>query len=188
MSAMPIASTLPDAADRHGSRAYTTRRAAPFPRKPARAVQPHRLCGRACRRRSARRRRSVARRRDRLGRDHRLPPASVVARPRRRRGDGHRAARHGARLADLAGADPPQRSTPRKDVPGALIGSRRRHRSSRRRRRRHRRRRDPRLRGAMRGDREARRPHHPDGEPRAGAGGAHRPTTTPGSTAASSAR
>ena len=34
-------------------------------------------------------------------------------------------------------------------------------------RRRHRRRRHPRLRGAMRGDRKARRPHHPDGEPRA---------------------
>ena len=34
------------------------------------------------------------------------------------------------------------------------------------------RRRHPRLRGAMRGDRKARRPHHPDGEPRAGEGGA----------------
>ena len=39
---------------------------------------------------------------------HRLPPPSVVARPRRRRGDGHRAARHGPGLAELAGADPPE--------------------------------------------------------------------------------
>ena len=45
----------------------------------------------------------------RLGRDARLPPPPVVARLRRRRGDGHRAARHGARLADVARADPAQR-------------------------------------------------------------------------------
>ena len=37
---------------------------------------------------------------------HRLPPAPLVAGPRRRRGDGHRAARHGPRLADVARADP----------------------------------------------------------------------------------
>ena len=44
---------------------------------------------------------------DRLGRDARLSPLPVGLGPRRRRGDGHRAARHGARLADVAGADPP---------------------------------------------------------------------------------
>ena len=54
-----------------------------------------------------RRDRPVAAERGRLGRDHRLPPAPVVAGPRRRRSDGHRAARHGPRLADVARADPP---------------------------------------------------------------------------------
>ena len=38
---------------------------------------------------------------------HRLSRASLGPRARRRRSDGHRAARHGARLADLARADPP---------------------------------------------------------------------------------
>ena len=57
---------------------------------------------RPCRRRSARRQRSLARRGDRLGADHRLPPLSLGPRPRRRRGDGHRAARHGPRLARRA--------------------------------------------------------------------------------------
>ncbi len=71
------------------------------------AVHAHRLLGGARRRRSARRGRPVAHRRARLGRDDRLPAAPLVARPRRRRGDGHGAARHGARLADLARADPP---------------------------------------------------------------------------------
>ena len=65
---------------------------------------------------------------------------------------------------------------------------RRRHRSSRAERRRDHRRRHPRLRGAMRRDRKARRPHRADGKPRAGEGGAHRPTTTPRSMAAFSAR
>ncbi len=41
------------------------------------------------------------------GTHDRLPRAPVVARLRRGRGDGHRAARHGPRLADLARADPP---------------------------------------------------------------------------------
>ena len=54
-----------------------------------------------------RRDRPLARVRDRLGRHDRLPPPPVVAGPGRRRGDGHRAARHGPRLADLARADPP---------------------------------------------------------------------------------
>ena len=42
-----------------------------------------------------------------------------------------------------------------------------------------------RLRGAGRGDRGARRPHHPDGEPRARRRGEVARTTTPGSMAAS---
>src|SRR5262245_50010869 len=50
--------------------------------------------------RSARRHQSDARGRARLGRDARLPPLSLVARPRGRRGHGHLAARHGVRLAD----------------------------------------------------------------------------------------
>ena len=41
----------------------------------------------------------------RLGPHHRLPRAPLGPRPRRRRGDGHGAARHGARLADGARAD-----------------------------------------------------------------------------------
>ena len=45
----------------------------------------------------------------RLGRDARLSPPSLVAGLRRRRSDGHRAARHGPRLADVARADPAQR-------------------------------------------------------------------------------
>ena len=49
--------------------------------------------------------------------------------------------------------------------------------------RRHARRRDRRVRGAVRGDREPRRPHHPDGEPRARARARARRTTTRGSTA-----
>ena len=61
-----------------------------------------------------------------------------------------------------------------RDYPGALIGSRRRHRSSRAERRRDHRRRHSRLRGAMRRDRKARRPHRADGKPRAGEGGAQR--------------
>ncbi len=38
--------------------------------------------------------------------DHRVPRACLGPRPRRRRSDGHRAARHGSGLADLAGTDP----------------------------------------------------------------------------------
>ena len=111
--------------------------------------------------------------------------SSLVARLRRRRSDGHRAARHGPRLADLARAD---RSVARARARHARRGHRLRrgHRPSRSPRatttldRRHRR-----LRGAMRGDREPRRPHHPHGEPRAGRVRAHRRTTTSRSTAAS---
>ena len=85
-----------------------TRAGAPraFPDAAHARVHARRLCGRARRRRSAAHRRSVARFGDRLGRDDRLPSSSLVARAWRRRGDGHRAARHGARLADIARADP----------------------------------------------------------------------------------
>ena len=107
--------------------------------------------------------------RGRLGRDHRLPPAPVAPGPGRGRGDGHRAARHGAGLADLARADPPLASTPRATCPARC--------SPRAAGTDHlapedaksRRRRDPRLRGADGGDREARRQAHRDGQPRAGA-------------------
>ena len=54
-----------------------------------------------------------------------------------------------------------------KTRPGVAHRLGRGHRPPRRRPRRHRRRRDPRLRGADRGHRGARRPHHPHGEPRA---------------------
>ena len=72
----------------------------------------------------------VARAGGRLGRDARLPPPSLGARLRRRRGDGHRAARHGARLADLARADPPL-DRRRARLPGRVPRERRRHRPSR---------------------------------------------------------
>ena len=110
---------------------------------------------------------------DRLGAHHRVPPAPVVARARRRRGHGHRPARHGRRLADLARIDPqePRRREGFSRRAGRL---RRRHRSSRTERRRDHRRRHPRLRGAMRRDRKTRRPHRADGKPRAGEGGAQR--------------
>jgi hypothetical protein len=56
------------------------------------------------------------------------PTASACgAGPGRGRGDGHRAARHGPGLADLAGADPPLASTPRATCP-APGGQRLRHR------------------------------------------------------------
>ena len=62
-------------------------------------LQSHRLCGGACRRRSAGRHRSVARGRDRLGQDHRVPSLPLGPRPRRRRSDGYGAARRRPRLA-----------------------------------------------------------------------------------------
>ena len=55
--------------------------------------------------------------------DGRSPFAAICGpRPRRRRSDGHRPARHGAGLADIAGADPPF-ARRRQGVPGALIVS-----------------------------------------------------------------
>ena len=129
--------------------------------------------------------RSVARLRDRLGRDDRLSPPPVVAGPRRRRGDGHGAARHGTRLADLARADPPRSLEPRA--------------TSRARRRLGRRHRPSRAGGRDSVDDvdraptksrcaaiEKRRRHaHPDGEPRAGRVRRDRRTTTRASTTAS---
>lgn len=47
--------------------------------------------------------------RRRLGRHSRLPPPPLVARPGRRRGDGHRPARHGPGLGGRVRADPPLR-------------------------------------------------------------------------------
>ena len=52
---------------------------------------------------------------------YRAPP--VVAGPGRGRGDGHRAARHGPGLADLAGADPPLARRGARTLPGALVAS-----------------------------------------------------------------
>ena len=93
------------------------RRGAVRARRAGHALQPHRLLGRARGGRRARRHRPVAAMRDRLGRHHRLPPAAVAHGPGRGRGDGHGAARHGAGLADLAGADPPLASTRRATCP-----------------------------------------------------------------------
>ena len=86
---------------------------------------------------------------------------------RRRRGDGHRAARDGTRLADIARAHPPLASTRARGHSGRgrLSGAGTDHLAAQR--RLHARRRDRRLRGAMRRDRGRGRPHHPDGEPRA---------------------
>ena len=95
-----------------------------------------------------------------------LPELPLVARPRRRRGDGHRAARHGPRLADLARADRSLAVARARDA-GSADRQRRRHRSSRAAAQYDHRRRDRRLRAAMRSDRKPRRPHHPHGQPRA---------------------
>ena len=100
-----------------------------------------------------------------------LPRIPVGPRPRRRRSHGHRPARHGPRLADLARADHARREG-RQGLGGAQRppGADRlglRHRPSRSRQRALHRRGDPRLRGADGGDREGRRPPHRHGEPRA---------------------
>ena len=119
---------------RTAQRRLSHRRAEPLSGEAAGAVQPRRLCRVACRRRSARGRRSVADRGDRLGRDHRLSPASLEPWLLRRRSDGHRAARHGSRLAERAGADPPLRQRRRRPTataaspaaPAPTISTRRR--------------------------------------------------------------
>ena len=96
-----------------GWRLTRCRRRAISRRREAAGLQPRRLRRRARRRRPARGEGPVARAGGRLGRDARVPPPSLGARFRRRRGDGHRAARDGARLADLARARSGARSTPR---------------------------------------------------------------------------
>ena len=138
-------------------------------RQRATALQSRRLFGRACRGRSAGRQRSLARRRTSIG-------SSTIAfrsylwdlGPRRGRGHGHGPARHGAELDGRAGADPPfarSRARPARVrwSPAASAPTICRRDADVTRRRR-----DPRLRGADRGCRGAGRPHHPDGEPRAG--------------------
>ena len=91
-------------------------RRAPSPYTPphAPAAHPDRVRRRARRRRPARARRPRRPGAARLGGDARVPPPPVVARLPRRRGDGHRAARHGPRLGDDAGADPRARSPRRR--------------------------------------------------------------------------
>ena len=102
---------------------------------------------------------------DRLGHDARLSPPPVVARLRRGRSDGHRAARNGARLADLARAYPAERArSAGHSGCHRLFGCR--HGPPSGRRDLHDRRCDRRLRSAVRRDRGGGRPHHPDGEPR----------------------
>src|SRR4029077_4273455 len=94
------------------------------------AVQPRRLRGRACGRRSTRRQRPVAHASDRLGSHHRVSQIPLVAWSRRCRSHGHGPARHGPRLADVARVDLPQS---RRRQARARCGDRvrRRHRSSR---------------------------------------------------------
>ena len=105
---LPVSSSSAEscrAADR-SHRDLSPRGVARVSRATSRHAQPHRLRRGPCRLRSARRCRSLADGGGRLGQDDRLPRASLGPRPRRRRGDGHRPARHGARLADLARTDP----------------------------------------------------------------------------------
>ena len=102
--------------------------------------------------------------------DTRLPPLSLVARARRRRGDGHLAARHGVRLADGPRADPALGGRG-EDDPGRRARVRGGHRSPRAGPARDARRRRGGVRGAVRVDRALRRSDHPDGEPRARRGG-----------------
>ena len=93
---------------RHLARVHVARQlGAGPPPVPGAQLQPRRVCRGTRRRRSAGRGRSMAPARDRLGRDTRLSSLSLVARLRRRRGDGHCTARHGTRLADVAGIDRP---------------------------------------------------------------------------------
>ena len=110
--------------------------------------------------------RPVAAMRDRLGHDHRLPRRLWSHGPRRGRSDGHGAARHGARLADLARADPPHARCRERRARRAA-SQRLRHRPPRADGATQRRRRDPRLRGADGGDRAAWRQADRDGQPRA---------------------
>ena len=88
--------------------------------------------------------------------------------PGRGRGDGHRAARHGAGLADVAGADPPLASTPRATCPAPSWPAAAAPTTWRPKTAQVGRRRDPRLRRTDGRHRSAGRPPDRDGQPRAG--------------------
>ena len=154
-----------------------------FPQRTEAQAQPDRLRGGACGRRSAGRHRSLARNRHRLGAHDRVPRAHLGPRPRRRRSDGYRAARHGARLADLARTHPPlSRGRAAARRAGVL---RRRHRPACAGGRADARRRAACLRAADRRRRGDRRTHRADGLARTRAHRPLAPTTMPRSMAAS---
>ncbi|CAA9334925.1 MAG: Conserved hypothetical protein potentially related to ribose or hydroxymethylpyrimidine metabolism, partial [uncultured Microvirga sp.] len=149
------------AAGRRPHRALPHRRPARVPVR--RAALPARGIGSGARGgRSAGGTRPLDRDQHRLGPDDRVPPAPVVARPGRRGGDGHGAARHGARLGGGAGADPPLAGRDAR-LPRRGHGERRRHGPPRARPGRHRGRRGPRLRGTVRGGGAHGRAHHSHG-------------------------
>src|SRR3989442_1318603 len=128
--------------------------------------KPHRVCGGARRRRSPGRHQPHAGSGPRLGGDARLSALHLVAGPRRRRGDGHLAARDGIRLAHGEGADPARRRGGT-EPPRRRDRERRGHRPPRARAPRGARRRRGGVRGAVRVHRVGGGPDHPDGEPRA---------------------
>ncbi len=131
-----------------------------------RPVEPRRLCRGTCGGRPARRHRPLGRHGHRLGPHPGVPGASLGARFRGRRGDGHRAARHGSRLADVAGTDPSLgRGSECRRTPDRL---RRRNRPSAGHAGRDGRGRDRGLRDAMRVRRGGGRADHPDGLARTG--------------------
>ena len=131
------------------------------------ALRPHCLLRGPRGRRPARGDRPVAAVRGRLGRDDRVSTAPLVAGPRRGRSDGHRAARHGAGLADLARADPPF-ARRREAHARRARRLRLRHGPSRAGKRAQRRRGDRGVRGADGRHRKARRQADRHGQPGAG--------------------
>ena len=145
----PAASSSPSSACGHGASSGLV-----VPRVPT----ARRATGR-CASLRRRPRSSPTRPAHRLGRHARLPPPPVGPRARRRRGDGHRPARHGPRLAGGARADPPHGRRARRPAGGR--GGHRPHRAALGRRRARR------LRAPVRVRREHRRPGDRDGEPRA---------------------
>ena len=114
--------------------------------------------------------RPVGRHGHRLGEDHRVSALSVGPRPRRRRSDGHSAARRRARMDRGEATDRPC-ARRCQDPAGRENLLRRRHRSSRSRDQSRHRRDHPRVRGADRSNRGARRQAGDHGEPRPGARG-----------------